>query len=737
MGSGDRSDHRTFKANFTADGAAVLRERVNEKLEEFMGDYTDDTLVEYVIVLLRNGKSKDQAKNELNVFLGDDSDSFVSWLWEHLALNIDSYVQPKELQGEAPKRKLISEVQSGGDGIKHLNSQSERVKSNKVSSSRRNKDWKALVEREAEAPPLWSSEVDTTHLEEKAQSKVNRGPRSLSPPPPVQRKRGRAVEQQKTKRDLVSQVTIDAPRRLLQFAVRDAVATSRPSNSGISVEPSLKRLRSVVSTSSVDSSLVERPQRMQAISRVANPMATVIKAVAEAAEDVVKFKSSGNVFDRLGCDMNLSGGNSQLDDSYQHQEQSPLSYLQRTDNGDQYAANMTLEDETGFPSGSTSDNEGFDDVNVMGHRVSRFSQSGSSGGNRGDDSLMVHYSIAKNDADSVHLNRNRDKEQTVAASNTSKIVNISVNVNTWKPPGSAQYKEPRKVAELDGQKTLSSELEAPRSGLRLVKENAKAVKIKNGNANATLDLQKESLKEQPYTSDLSSLIFLSEGVQFIEALVFSGSSAIGRLLEDADSRTIFASNVITLAPLLWVWEASGVHFAATKDGLSRHFNKFGEVLKVVIVTDATTGQPKGAAYVEFMRKEAADNASSLDGTSFMSLLYFLNLVVRKSAAHQEYAPAVPWPRGIGSPFPSARFSRVPFSRGISITGSFRPRPPIKFGARSLQWKRDAQGTSSDNGTAINNSSISAPSARATDDNGVDFGGMKLRSVMEMVGIPIL
>lgn len=36
-----------------------------------------------------------------------------------------------------------------------------------------------------------------------------------------------------------------------------------------------------------------------------------------------------------------------------------------------------------------------------------------------------------------------------------------------------------------------------------------------------------------------------------------------------------------------------VHFAATKDSLSRHFNKFGEVLKVVIVTDATTGQPKG------------------------------------------------------------------------------------------------------------------------------------------------
>ena len=34
---------------------------------------------EYVIVLLRNGRRKDEARNELNVFLGDDSVSFVSW----------------------------------------------------------------------------------------------------------------------------------------------------------------------------------------------------------------------------------------------------------------------------------------------------------------------------------------------------------------------------------------------------------------------------------------------------------------------------------------------------------------------------------------------------------------------------------------------------------------------------------------------------------------------------------
>lgn len=57
---------------------------------------------------------------------------------------------------------------------------------------------------------------------------------------------------------------------------------------------------------------------------------------------------------------------------------------------------------------------------------------------------------------------------------------------------------------------------------------------------------------------------------------------------------VLTACVIVAAPLQ-------VHFAATKDSLSRHFNKFGEVLKVVIVTDAATGQPKGSVvfYVNF------------------------------------------------------------------------------------------------------------------------------------------
>lgn len=114
-------------------------------------------------------------------------------------MNLALYVKAEKLQDEAPKRKLISEIQAGGDSFQHSNSQLERGNSNKFSRSQHNKDWKSLVRGETEAHTITSSEVDNAHLEEKIRPQVNRGPRSLSPKPPVQRKRSRADEQQRTK----------------------------------------------------------------------------------------------------------------------------------------------------------------------------------------------------------------------------------------------------------------------------------------------------------------------------------------------------------------------------------------------------------------------------------------------------------------------------------------------------------------------------------------------------------
>ncbi|KAF2319449.1 hypothetical protein GH714_015901 [Hevea brasiliensis] len=290
-----------------------------------------------------------------------------------------------------------------------------------------------------------------------------------------------------------------------------------------------------------------------------------------------------------------------------------------------------MESETRLAGHSLYDNEGYDNDNVLGQSVMDVSETGTSGGDMREDSLMVQYSVAKKADDIMQITRNKDQDQPVSSAKAS--ANISVNLNIWKPP---HYQESREVAEMGNWKSVGeNEEDAEKSGMRVMKENGYPVMVGNGNAKPVADMQKEFQKT----------------LQTVP-----GSYAISRPLEDADSRTIFVSNV---------------HFAATKDSLSRHFNKFGEVLKVVIVTDAATGQPKGSAYVEFMRKEAADNALSLDGTSFMSRIL---KVVKRSSAHQEATPIMTWPRIFrGSQYATTRFTRVPFARGIP--GAFRPRVP--------------------------------------------------------------
>ncbi|XP_039011998.1 uncharacterized protein LOC120141138 [Hibiscus syriacus] len=287
MGSVDGVDDLTFKVNFSGDGAAKLKDSVKSKLKEFVGDYTDDNLAEYVIVLLRNGRRKDEAMDELKIFLWDDSDSFVTWLWYHLASNLDLYIPFDKPHVEAARPPALQK----------RSADSERG-TTKIFKKRRNREWKGLV-RDAAAgpPPLRSSDVESIRFEEKTGRKVNRG-RSTSPPP-TQKKRCRPDERQPMKREAVSMKNIDAPRRLLHIAVRDAVGTSPVSVK----EPSSKRLRCVVSTSSGDVPI--RHRRIQPVARVPNSMATVIKAVAEAAEDVTKVKSAGSAFDRLGPGMDV------------------------------------------------------------------------------------------------------------------------------------------------------------------------------------------------------------------------------------------------------------------------------------------------------------------------------------------------------------------------------------------------------------------------------------------------
>ncbi|XP_020691732.1 uncharacterized protein LOC110106244 isoform X2 [Dendrobium catenatum] len=673
MGEVERAgDDRTFRLNCAGESLAGLQERVKEKLKEFMGDYTDDTLVEYVIVLLRNGRGKEEAKRELNVFLGDDSDSFVSWLWDHLSLNLHLYTQPNEsLTEEVVNRKVTTNDHYGisnlemvpAGGTSYIDSEHEGEKSVNISRSRRNREWKSLASEMTGSFPLRSTVIEALHSREKTGQRPDVSS-SSSPRPQVSKKRSRDNERQPLKRDVASLPKLAPSRRLLEFAVRDAVKIVQKSSSNrdavkiiqkssSNVEPTMKRLRSVVSTS-VDTKLDERLQRPRSKMRIPVSASVALKAAAEAAEDVTKSRNAGSVFDRLGRVKDTPGSIDQSpnmnrailqdaeDEEFgQSARSAHVNYNHKIGyDGDFDGSSSMLNKVDDMAVDSTSDNDGYDDFGISsdhGLDASQYAYSANK-----ESSLTVHYNVPE-ETDAVVKKAKLIQQETpptTLAKPSSKIVNISVNVNTWKP---ANYQVSRNSNEIENQMVDDGEQTIAKPNVRILKDNTSSI-AGNDNEMAATNIQKESQKPQLSTPGVS----------------YTASPS-----EDVDSRTIFVSNV---------------HFAATKDTLSRHFNKFGEVLKVIIVTDPATCQPIGSAYVEFLRKESAELALSLNGTSFMSRIL---KVVRRSSVE---APVIGWPRiARASPFAS-RFGRMPFPRGI-LTGAFRPRLPVKPGARSLQWKR--------------------------------------------------
>ncbi|KZV30419.1 hypothetical protein F511_13003 [Dorcoceras hygrometricum] len=628
-------DERTFGGEFSDEGVARLRERINEKLKEFMGDYTDDTLVEYVTVLLKNGRRKDEAKGELNVFLGDDSDAFVTWLWDHLGSHLSLYVQTSAPhQDQTPDVNFSARKQAGKTELQLTSSEAEKRTSEKTSGKRYNREGKGLQrDKDENVIPLSRNSLDeNVHAKDNPRHRVDRTKLSRSPRPITQKKR-RQTEEQRPKKRKISQETISAPKRLLQFAVREAVGTSRVA------EPSLKRLRSVISASTDDVSPEEHPRRTRQVAGLRADMSAAIKAVSDAVKDLSKDRSSRNVFDRLNHPSISSNIIDQEEfraivdqaDFDNESEDFRSTYDPQNDGMVQQDGSTSSFDDN--PVMASDFGVGYDDYDdVMGQRVANMSDLSRT--KLVDNSVQLQYGATNNSG-----GRARRLHQHRLADMTSKSFKIasSANMSTLRSPEYQEATEGSKRHNLDG--FVDSDYLVAKSEAWMTKDN-NSVGF-NGHAQPGMD-SKQALQMAP--------------------------APIGGPTEDADSRTIFLSNV---------------HFAATKDSLSRHFNKFGDVLKVIILTDPATGQPKGSAYIEFMRKEAAEHALSLDGTSFMSR--FLK-IVRKSSVQPEATSLTTWPRvARASPFTVPRFSRGPYARGIPAL--FRSRIPSKAVARSFQWKR--------------------------------------------------
>eukprot|EP00242_Pyramimonas_sp_CCMP2087_P010564 CAMPEP_0198220294 /NCGR_PEP_ID=MMETSP1445-20131203/78461_1 /TAXON_ID=36898 /ORGANISM="Pyramimonas sp., Strain CCMP2087" /LENGTH=134 /DNA_ID=CAMNT_0043898021 /DNA_START=374 /DNA_END=775 /DNA_ORIENTATION=+ len=95
-------------------GAQALKKAITDKLIEFLGEYTDDVLAEYILVMMAHGKTRDQTMDDLEAFLGPKNGrSFTDWLWENMTTHRRTY--EKQAEGDAvaePAKEAVAKQQT-------------------------------------------------------------------------------------------------------------------------------------------------------------------------------------------------------------------------------------------------------------------------------------------------------------------------------------------------------------------------------------------------------------------------------------------------------------------------------------------------------------------------------------------------------------------------------------------------------------------------------------------------
>ncbi|VVB08878.1 unnamed protein product [Arabis nemorensis] len=91
----------TFPMSRESESASRLKSIITDMLPLFSDDYYGDVLSEYITVLVCNGKSQKQAREDLDAFLGKQSCEFVACLWELLLK--DFSLDKRETSAPEPK----------------------------------------------------------------------------------------------------------------------------------------------------------------------------------------------------------------------------------------------------------------------------------------------------------------------------------------------------------------------------------------------------------------------------------------------------------------------------------------------------------------------------------------------------------------------------------------------------------------------------------------------------------
>ncbi|KAF9616628.1 hypothetical protein IFM89_030797 [Coptis chinensis] len=657
-----------FKMDKNSTFATKLKSAISLKLNHFLVNYTDDVLAEYIIVLICNGKDQNQARNDLEAFLGENSAEFVSWLWDLLLKSVDR--TRKRICPSYPKDVYTR----GCDGVVN---DKHRVRMLKGLQSHAKGNDNILCNDEKEycpvtfAPqPVSSDDIEVSEGSQRRSTGLNNS-------------RNRIKD-----REVVS-------------IYSDGV-------------PPLRRYLAKKELQPRNSQSVERENPNNVPSAETNADEPVFPSKPVASDSHRNPKPRGNVWDRLGkpCDeqRNVRVETVEVEDvdlvkdgivehpGEAHDQKTSVLFgrLGRRSMGE------TPAPDNGHGTIISKTNGEYKrldhDVNAVRsphYKKREFSEIGSGPAN-GSISLRGRKSRHLQDREpleefqrssakrscSENLNSIASGTRQTGGLETCQALGVPNSAFIPGANGVAQRKFCREALEADPSQALFSNHSLTKSEL-VRNEDAVETDLKPVQAQM-LDVK---LKLQQIEMEMSKIKGKQVESNDGKPDLLSSSGAVNHSDDDAESRTIFVTNV---------------HFAATKEALSLHFSKCGLVVKVVILSDAVTAQPKGAAYITFAHKESTDKAVALSGTSFWSRTI---QVVRKGEI-PVVTSAPPQPSGYPtwSQLPQP-IRKVVFQRPYSVS--------------HFRWRRD-QPVSTDQ--SISTSGHGSEASRTVEDNYDNSGG---------------
>lgn len=706
-----KSNPISYKMDRKSPAAIQLRRVVNRTLFDFMGNYTDDVLAEYIVVLVCNGKHQNQARDDLDAFLGEDSGKFVAWLWDHLAKeNYTSSATLNSLDCTLNSREDVLNEGKQPSNFPDFHSDLKRMSDHPLPKDGSSNPLYCSTNSKVNEIPgsiqRWCPDINgslTKDNNERLQFYLNEGNAGrLQAEPTVINQTTGAAYQTGAAKHLASvrvcppEIPFPSEQLLDEYqqqkvAIIDSSTLLHRSLPAPRTEPIGRALRSIITDDHQSRPL---PTRSSAKTRLLS--GTVDSSPRQIA------RPRGNVWDRLGKPQNEENAESRgkrnphennpinvESTDYQGKDVQNSRSMWTTQNtrltGNIVGESVRLDsnyckvvpnnhlsecrqpehssnDVVGLPYVNNSKRKRLYDEPNAGNSSALFSgcEEGQHHAKETPSKTQVSFPVKFNRSYSFGKVTSDIKDSgRLFSESTCTPPRIDHNSPAHKadsvvstssvPPGKSSSHQ-LNIISLSA--TQTQKLIPKNSQLPSKFESLSKPEIHDANHTPVKDVALDVMsKLQQIETDRTKIkLCLKQTEMRNDAKPSAPAGVQNHLEEDIELRTVLVTNV---------------HFAATREALLSHFTKCGSVAKVVMLTDTITAQPKGAAYVVFAHKSSAEKAVAMSGTSFFSRIL---TVMRKADMPADFL--VPSPSSLKS-------MQQPFQH-----------PSFWKGSNNFQWRRE-------------------------------------------------